>query len=301
MVERVNKPLTILFSYPFKPVLTWGTVLLVGAMMPAVVGAQTLTVTHIRPASETDTRNQYFIRLLDLVLSKTDGPYRLEASPLTMQQGRALAQLKKNDGLDIVWTMTSQSREQELLPIRIPLLKGMIGTRLLLINQDDQHRFERITSEAQLKALRAGQGHDWPDTEVLKSNGYTVSGSASYDALFRMLARGRIDYFPRSVAEIWAEAEQHAHKGLIVEKSFVIYYPAAIYFFVNKDHHVLARRIEEGLRKAIADGSFDALFYERFNAIIKRARLQERRWFRLENPLLSPETPLDQPAVWYQP
>ncbi len=300
MMQAVCRPLTTPLFYPFKPA-AWSAVLLVCVLMPAAVGAQTLTVTHIRPASETDTRNQYFIRLLDLVLSKTDGPYRLEASPMQMQQGRALAQLKKNDGLDIVWTMTSQSREQELLPIRIPLLKGMIGTRLLLINQDDQARFDAITTDDQLKAFNAGQGHDWPDTQVLKSNGYTVSGSASYDALFRMLARHRIDYFPRSVEEIWAEAEQHADKGLVVEKSIVIHYPAAIYFFVNKDRHALAQRIEEGLRKALADGSFDALFYERFNDIIERARLQERRWFRLYNPLLSPQTPLDQPALWYQP
>ena len=47
-------------------------------LVPCAV-AQTLTVTHIRPESEADLRNAYFIRVLDLVLAKTEGPYRLAA------------------------------------------------------------------------------------------------------------------------------------------------------------------------------------------------------------------------------
>ena len=270
-----------------------GIVLLLLAFVPQGVGAQALTVTHIRPESDTDTRNQYFIRLLDLALSKTEGAYTLVVSPTKMQQGRALVQLEKGIGIDVVWTMTSASREQVLRPIRIPLLKGLIGTRLLLINKEDQAKFERIKTSAQLQALNAGQGHDWPDTEILKHNGYAVVESASYDALFRMLQKHRIDYFPRSVEEIWAEAEQHAGKGLVVEESIAIQYTACIFFFVNKNNHVLARRLKEGLQRTLADRSFDKLYSERFNEIIERAHLNDRIRFDLENPLLPPEGPVD--------
>ncbi len=196
--------------------------------------------------------------------------------------------------------MTSAEREQALLAIRIPLFKGLIGTRLLLINATDQPRFEQITGGAQLRALHAGQGHDWPDTDILLHNGYAVAGSASYSGLFKKLSKQRIDYFPRSVLEIWEEADQHAEEGLVVEASMVLQYPAAIYFFVNKKNHALARRLEEGLRRAIADGSFEALFFERFGALIQRARLAARTRFDLENPLLSSETPLDQLELWHQ-
>ncbi len=270
-----------------------GIVLLLLAFAPQQGGAQALTVTHIRPESDTDTRNQYFIRLLDLALSKTEGAYTLVASPTKMQQGRALVQLEKGTGIDVVWTMTSASREQVLRPIRVPLLKGLIGTRLLLINKEDKAKFERIKTSAQLQALNAGQGHDWPDTEILKHNGYAVVESASYDALFRMLQKHRIDYFPRSVEEIWAEAEQHADKGLVVEESIVIQYTTCVFFFVNKNNHVLARRLEEGLQRTLADGSFDKLYSERFNEIIERAHLNDRIRFDLENPLLSPEASVD--------
>ena len=67
-------------------------------------------------------------------------------------------------------------REQALLAIRIPLFKGLIGTRLLLINATDQPRFDQITGGAQLRVLHAGQGHDWPDTDILLHNGYAVAG-----------------------------------------------------------------------------------------------------------------------------
>ena len=96
-------------------------VVLTARLAPYVV-AQPLRVTHIRPASETDPRNAYFIDLLDLVLAKTEGAYQLVAHQTGMQQGRALKQLNKGEGLDIV--MTSTEREQALLAIRIPLLSS---------------------------------------------------------------------------------------------------------------------------------------------------------------------------------
>ena len=208
--------------------------------------------------------------------------------------------VKRGEGMDIVWTMTSEARERELLPIRVPLMKGLIGLRLLLIHQDDQGRFEQIGESRQLKALKAGQGHDWPDTKILGHNGYVVTASASYDGLFKMLGKRRIDYFPRSVLEIWREVEHHDDKGLAVESSVALQYPAAEYFFVNKENAVLARRLEEGLQRAIADGSFDRLFFEYFGDLLERSRLEDRVRFELENPLLPAETPVGQRDFWYQ-
>jgi len=166
----------------------------------------------------------------------------------------------------------------------------------LLINATDQPRFDPITGGAQLRVLHAGQGHDWPDTDILIHNGYAVVGSASYIGQFKKLSKQRIDYF--SVLEIWQEADQHAEQGWVVEASMVLQDPAAIYFFVNQKDQALARRLEEGLRRAIADGSFEALFFECFGEVIQRARLAARTRFDLEHPLLSSETPLDQPQRW---
>ncbi|MFD2449342.1 hypothetical protein ACFSQE_13670 [Vogesella fluminis] len=48
----------------------------------------------------------------------------------------------------------------------------------------------------------AGQGHDWPDTYILRAAGLPVETSIGYEALFGMLRHGRFDYFPRGVLEV---------------------------------------------------------------------------------------------------
>ena len=275
------------------------SLLLLGLLLAPAMHAQTLTVRHVDPVSEPDARHRYYIELLDLVLKKTDGPYRLVGVPTSMPQGRALALLEKGEMLDVVWTMTSTAREAALRPIRIPLFKGLFGTRLLLIRSADAERFRQIREVNVLRALATGQGHDWPDTAILEHNGFRVTSKATYEALFRMLCRGRIDFFPRSVIEIWEEADRYATDGLVVAPGPVLHYPTALYFFVHRDNTILAQRLEEGFRRARADGSFDRLFQAHFGALLARARLDARPRFDLLNPLLPAATPLARAALWY--
>ena len=151
-----------------------------------------------------------------------------------MLQGRALYELMQNEFVDIIWSMTSIEREKKLTPIRIPLYKGLIGSRLLLINTKDKSKFRDIHSKKDLLQFYAGQGHDWPDTYILKNNDLPVVTSANYEGLFGMLLLDRFDYFPRSIIEIWDEAQAHISDEIIVEPNLIIQYPTASYFFVNK-------------------------------------------------------------------
>jgi membrane-bound lytic murein transglycosylase MltF len=198
--------------------------------------------------------------------------------------------LGQNKGIDIVCFMTSAEREAAFLPIRIPVDKGLIGWRLLLISKVKARYAEGWTNIEQLKRLRAGQGSDWPDTEILRSNGFLVHGTSNYEGLFSMLSQGRIDYFPRSVNEVWNEADAHSDQ-LEVEPSVVLRYPSASYFFVRKGNDKLAVDVTAGLEKMIADGSFDKLFYEYYGDILKRSSLKDRRVIELRNPLLPDGVP----------
>ncbi|MGS0496438.1 hypothetical protein ACU8V4_04110 [Pseudoalteromonas mariniglutinosa] len=56
--------------------------------------------------------------------------------------------------------------------------------------------------------------------------------------------------------------------------------------------------MQEGLLAAIADGSFDALFYEYFAATIAQADLKNRRIIELTNPLLPRSAPIHQAQFW---
>jgi len=242
----------------------------------------------------------YPVALLKLCLQKTPNEYRLEPASVAMQQGRSLRMLTAGKEIDVMWTVTSNEREAELLPIRIPIDRGLIGWRLLLIRQKDAERFADIHNAAQLAPLYAGQGHDWPDLTVLTSNGFHVTASTTYDGLFYMLARKHIDYFPRSITEVTPELSAHAELKLAVESRLLIHYPAALYYFVNKENTGLAATIEEGLQIAIADGSMQELFDSHYAESIKQHQLTEHTLIELQNPSLPSATPLNDPRYWLQ-
>lgn len=261
---------------------------------PMFVTAAPLTVVYLEPGAD----YRYPVELLDLALRKSGIDYRLQAQRTPMLQGRALKQLAAGGMIDVVWSMTSREREAELTPIRIPIDKGLLGWRIFLIKKQTATKFANVHSLAELQQLRAGQGHDWPDTEILRANGFNVQGYSVFESLFDMLELGRFDYFPRSIMEIWAEEKSHVHMDLAVEQSVVLHYPTAYYFFVNKNNPTLARAIERGLRSAIKDGSFDALFNKTYGDVVQRTRLHARKRFELHNPLLPPLTPLGQKELW---
>lgn len=260
--------------------------------------APPLSIIYPQPESQTDARSQYPREVLKLALDKNGQPYTLQMSKLKMTQNRALAQLSSGDEITVYWSMTSRQREQDLLPIRIPLDKGLLGWRIFLIHKKNEQAFSHLQTLQQLKQFEAGQGHDWPDTEILRANGLHVQGIANYEGLFKMLEMGVIDYFPRSVMEIWQEEKNHAAMGIQVEPSILLHYPTAQYFFVSKNNHALAKALENGLHKAIADGSFEQLFLRFHGDILAKARLKQRRHLHLNNPLLPPETPLREKRFW---
>ena len=254
----------------------------------------------VYPQAETmDARQDYPLKVLALALTKAGADFELQPSRRVMTQSRALVQLSQGTDVNVVWTMTSKEREDTFLPIRIPIDKGLLGWRIFLINRTKASQFAAVKTLDDLRKYEAGQGHDWPDTDILRASGLKVQGVVNYDSLFKMLQSGRIDYFPRSVVEIGAEETRHPGMELLIEKTIILQYPTALYFFVNKDNAHLAHTVEAGLRAAIKDGSFDKLFAAEYGDDIKRANLKGRTRFQLANPLLPQRTPLQDKKLWF--
>lgn len=239
----------------------------------------------------------YPIRLLKAALNKSATPYRLEASPVPMVQDRSLRQIAAGNQVDVFWSMTSVEREQYLLPVRIPIDKGLFGLRFFLTTEKNQHLTRSIETLAQLKKLVMLQGHDWPDTKILKSNQIRVITSDHYRSMFDMIASGRADVFPRAMLEIWKEKNMEKH-ALRIDPKLSIYYPTALYFFVSKNQPELAERIERGLNQLIASGEFEQLFLAEYGEELAEAKATKRRVIFLQNPLLPKETPLDRKELW---
>ncbi len=228
----------------------------------------------------------YFPELLKLALSKTEateGPFVIEPYPRVLTGARFLADLANGEGIDIIWTMTNPELERTLLRIPVSLLRGLNSHRVFLIREEDQEKFAAVQSLDDLKGFRAGMVSHWPDTEILRSNGLRVVTSAHYELLFTMLEANRIDYFPRGLYEVWQEQEIHEKQGLAVEKSLMLYYYGPMFFFVNRQDQALADRIERGLRMAMADGSFDKLFFSipGFQRGFDEISNEQRRLFKL--------------------
>lgn len=248
-----------------------------------------------------DERSHFPIALLHLALSKSDKSYQLRPSKTDLAQQRTIQLVATQGGTDVVWTFTTAELEQKLQPIRIPIDRGLLGWRLLLIRATDEARFAALSTTAELAAMTAVQGHDWPDVKVLQQNNFKVVTGANYQGLFEMLRLGRADYFPRSINEIHYEHRTQSKGELLIAEGLALFYPAPMYYFVNKEDTELAQAIDRGLREAIADGSFRTLFLQHFADDIEQAKLNGRKIFRLENPELSDLTPLSNRELWFDP
>ncbi|NMP31896.1 hypothetical protein HII17_09990 [Thalassotalea sp. M1531] len=237
----------------------------------------------------TDSKQSYYIDLLELALKNTVeefGAYKLEPVVIEMPQGRTAIMVEKSDLIDVTWRMTSQELEQSLSAIYWPLLKGLMGYRVFIIGKDKQEQFSQISVEEQLKILIAGQGSDWPDADILQANGYNLMRSPA-SGLLNMLEKGRLDYFPRALHEPWVEIAERDQFS--VEKHIMLRYPAPMFFFVNKENHLLRDRLSLGLQRAFEQGDFEKLFQHHpiTKNVLERAKIDERIVFELTNPLLS--------------
>ncbi len=206
----------------------------------------------------------YFYRLLSLALIKTETTYgAAEVVPTAsvLTSTRVMADLKNNKTIDVMWHSNSVTYARELLAIPVSLTKELNEYRVFLIRSEDQAYFSSVKTLEDLAAFTAGSGADWSSREVMLASGLPVIGVTNTPLLFNMLKAKRIDYVSRSLFEIWGESQHFAKEGLAIEKNLLVYGGEPFYFFVNKSNIPLAKRIEEGLRIAMADGSFEELFY----------------------------------------
>ena len=279
----------------------WLTAFLLGSLL-GTAQAETLGVLRYprSPAGE-EYRQEYALAQLQLALDKVGSPLQPRPSEHPMEQERALLSLEEGGSVDVVWSMTSIEREQRLLPVRIPLDKGLYGWRIALLRADRAQLLRQVHSLGDLQALSAGQGHDWPDTAILRHNGLPVVVTSSYDSLFRMLDAGRFDYFPRAVIEIWAEAKNRPDAAITVDRHLLLHYPTALYFFFSPRNPELADSVRAGMQLALADGSFDRLFMQHYGASLQQVDFAARRVLELNNPLLPAATPLQQRELWFSP
>ena len=271
-----------------------------------VAHAEPMRFVYPPPEAAGDERHAYYWQLLDAALAANREQYgdysvRPYALPMTFQRGVAEVE-SGGRRVNIISRATNRDLEKRLLPIRIPLDKGLLGVRLFLIMPGTQQQLDAVRTLADLRRFTIGQGASWSDVRILQAAGFKLVLSDAYPSLFAMLGVGRFDLFSRGAIEIVSELAANADKvpGLTIEKRLLLHYPLPRYFFVPRtpEGERMARRIEDGLQRLRRSGEFERRYQAWKKLVLKDLVLSGRTVFRLPNPELSPETPLADKYWW---
>jgi Bacterial extracellular solute-binding proteins, family 3 len=241
--------------------------------------------------------------LLRLVLSKVpEKKYVFDESTFNNTEERNI-QMLEDGTLDVLWYTATKENEERMRPIRVCLFKGLLGYRVLMIAKGNQYRFDNIKNIEDLRKISLGQGRFWADTVILKENHLKVVEVTKHVSLFFMLEGDRYDGFPRGIHEPWEEIKRWSNFEFEVEKNLLLVYHNPYYFFVNKNNSELAQDIEKGFDIAIEDGSFDQYLLNdpAIKEALLKVNLKNRIIIPLENPSLSPLTPLNDKRLWFDP
>lgn len=249
---------------------------------------------ELRIAVVSDGRADYFVRLLEESLKLIQQPYNIEYVQ-DLPARRMWWKLGQGD-INLFYGMQSKEKDNDpqLVPVRHALTNGLIGQRVLLIRRTDSAAFAQVRSVAGLKrtGLIAGFGAGWGDTKVWQASGLPLyEHTAPWNTIYSMVAAGNrhVDYLPRGVIEVLAEAR--AHPELVVEQHLLFEYQADFGFYLSPSAARYRPVIERALRAAEASGLKARLLDEAYGADIRALNLHRR--LRLPLPL---PTPLPAPA-----
>lgn len=253
--------------------------------------------------SDLSDYEKYWQGLLKLALQKSGTPFHLVAvDGRGLTHARIARNLNSDGSINVAYMGTSPEFEERLLPIRIPVFRGLIGYRILMIRDDKQPLFNGITDLSGLKGVSLGLGIQWSDVPIMRDAGFDVV-QVHYENLFKALDAGRFNAVSRAAHEIGPELEILAKKytQLVAERSLIIGFRQASFFFVGKDDHALADVIRNGLLNAYHDGSFMQYFDE--SPVVQRAKQlllePQRKLLWIENRELSEQARMIPLKFWF--
>ncbi|WP_249555720.1 MULTISPECIES: hypothetical protein [Shewanella] len=242
------------------------------------------------PESNNDHRYQYTYDLLTLIIEATNNDFgvgTIQISDVVMSRNRIFRGLLEGKTVNVIAEASNSQWDEQLIPIKIPIRKGIQGFRVFIIKKQNLPIMANINTLAQLMALDTGSGSQWSSKAAMQNAGFNVIESIQYDNLFNMLSMGRFITFGRGVNEAFQEVEQfkQQYPDLVVDDNILLHIPLATYYYVAPNQPRLATRIKEGLKRIIANGKFDELFYRRHCEFLLKSNINHRRVFKINNPL----------------
>lgn len=258
------------------------------AQKPGAIAAPMVVSYHRSDAN--DKQNHFQFDLIERALEVTRPEYGgfilrpYGGAPTAKRQAILIGEGKL---MNIQWASPGTPIAQaEVIPIRVNILRGLLGLRICLINRADLPRFAQIQSLDDLRQIKIGQGQDWTDTLIYQLNRIPLFESAGLQQLFPILTTHRIDCLPLGANEIgvkYAEQQQQ-HPDMVIEPELLLYYNFPTYLYVSKHHPRLAERVAAGLQIMQTSGEYDRLFWHHFGHQLVPLKLSQRRIICLKSP-----------------
>jgi hypothetical protein len=260
-----------------------------------------------KPRAIDDPAYLYFAGLLQKALQKAANGREVPqlVTTIDMAEDRMVRELRADRIIDIFWLGGSKERARGLLVVPIPLERGLVGYRQFIIRKERVPEFDTIKTVADLAHLKACQGAQWGDTEILRAAKLNLVTSVNYEGLFKQLAAGRCDYFPRGFHQGKVEMAKRAaaYPELVVYEPLILHYPFAAYFYVHPKNKMLAQWLQDGLEKMIDDGELIAYMQqqEHTSRAFPLRGAEARRLLVLPNHNLPAFSDEKNPRYWFQP
>lgn len=273
----------------------------------ALYAAETPELRIAKPRAIDDSAYLYFSGLLQKALQKAANGRQVPrlVTTIEMAEDRMVRELKADRIIDIFWLGGSNERADGLLVVPVPLERGLVGYRQFIIRKERVAEFDAIKTVTDLVKLKACQGAQWGDIDILRAAKLQLVTSVNYEGLFKQLAAGRCDYFPRGFHQGKVEMAKRAaiYPDLVVYEPLILHYPFASYFYVHPKNKELAQWLRDGLEKMIDDGELITYMHqqEHTNRAFPLRGNESTRLLVLPNHNLPAFSDEKNPRYWFQP
>ncbi len=217
------------------------------------------TISLTLPA-ELDGSHEFYHELLTQSLAQSGVTLNVLIPSEHIPQKRVVKMVESNR-LSLMWLLQSDSRDRRYSYIDAPITNGLIGKRVLLIPSGTQSHFESISKLKDIRntGLVAGFGYNWYDSRVWQANKlpFTEQDGEWRNLYHKLSIPGPINYFPRGVNEIMAEAKLNPH--LDIERHLLFIYQRDFRFYLSQSAAKHKATLENALQQAYQSGLTEQL------------------------------------------
>jgi hypothetical protein len=188
--------------------------------------------------------------------------------------------------IDVLPLIQSKKYDEELIPINVPLTKGYISKRVLVVSKSKVGLFDNVNSLEDFRSLNlvGAFGQKWFDNRVWEENDLKHVSVADWQLIYCMLSRTNrnVDYFPRSVLE--AQEEIRTYSDLVIVPNILFSYDKNVIIYISPKRRELKPILEKALRNAQSSGLIDKLVDKYYGQDLNRLEIDKRKVFQLKTP-----------------